>query len=476
MAVQWFSLSRHDDAETDILKRLVRKLAYQSADARASNAYYDGEQVLRWLDARQIDLLGDKLLPLAVGWGQLVVDSVEERLDIEGFRYGDSSEADATLAEIWQANNLDEASQRGHLDALIVRSAFVIVGSNPDAPDLPMISVESPEQVAVEWDPQHRKVSAGIKQWREGDGRDRVDWASLYLPGMTVLYRKSATGDWVEESRDEHMIPRPLVVPLANRVRTLRVDGMSELTVPMRRLIDAGTKVSTDMMTSAEYHAMPRRWAMGLGPEDFEDENGNPTDSWQNVAGRIWTSENPDAKVGQFPESDLANFHNTIETLAKMIAALGCLPPQYVGLVSANPASADAIRSSEARLVKRAERKQLVFGGAWEDVMRLALRIRTGVDDPAASRMETLWNDPATPTFAQRADGTVKLVAAGIVPVEQAREDLGYTPTQQERMRAMDHSSSARILAGDFSSLVGPKPTPTPPAGMGGMMGTPSGG
>lgn len=461
-------------AELDILQRLLQKLEKQAQDARVSNSYYDGEQVLRWLDARQIDLMGDRLLPLAVGWGQLVVDSVEERLDVEGFRYGASEDADDSLGEIWQYNNLDEGSQMGHTDALITKNAFVIVGTNPDEQSVPLVTVEAPEQCVVEWDAQTRKVSAGIKTWVDDD---QTQFATLYLPKLTIQWVKAKGKEWDEKSRDSHDIPRPLIVPLVNRKRTLRGDGMSELTVPMRRLIDAGTKISTDMMTSAEYHAMPRRWVVGMGPEDFEDENGNPTDGWTNVAGRLWSTENPEAKFGQFAESDLANFHKTIETLATMLASLGCLPPQYVGISSTIPASADAIRSSETRLVKRAERKQLVFGGAWEDAMRLALFVRDGKEDPEARRMETLWADPATPTFAQKADATTKLVAQGIVPREQAREDLGYTPTQRLRMREMDQEAASRVLSGDLASLVGPKPTPAPaepaPAG---VMGAPAAG
>lgn len=459
-------------ADLDTLARLLKKVDRQTAEALESNAYYDGEQVLRWINARQLDALGDQLLPLAVGWGQLVVDSVEERLDVQGFRYGTSEDADEGLAEIWQYNNLDEGSQMGHTDALITKTSFVIVGTNPDEQDMPLVTIESPQQCAVEWDAQTRKVAAGMKTWVEGEGSDKVHRAHLYLPKVTIRYVKQPGAEWVEDSRDSHDVPRPLIVPLANRVRTLISDGKSELTTPMRRLIDAATKTATDMMTSAEYHAMPRRWGVGLGPEDFEDENGNPTDGWQNVAGRLWTTENPNAKFGQFDESDLKNFHGTIETLASMLASLGCLPPQYVGLTSSIPASADAIRASEARLVKRAERKQLVFGGAWEDAMRLALRVRTGKEDPAARRMETLWADAATPTFAQKSDAVSKLVGQNIVPVEQAREDMGYGPIQRERMRQMDQAAASRVLAGDLGALLGPKPlataatppVPAPPA------------
>ena len=57
--------------------------------------------------------------------------------------------------------------------------------------------------------------------------------------------------------------------------------------------------------------------------------------------------------------------------------------------------------------------------------------------------METIWRSAETPTIAQQADAAVKLVQAGIVTPGQARQDLGYTPVQQERMR--DEESAAAL-------------------------------
>jgi hypothetical protein len=92
------------------------------------------------------------------------------------------------------------------------------------------------------------------------------------------------------------------------------------------------------------------------------------------------------------------------------------------------------------QLVKRTERKQTGFGNRHSRVQRLVTAVKYGVDDAQARKIETLWRDPATPTISQKADATVKLVQAkdgrgrSIVPVEQAREDLGYTAEQRKRM------------------------------------------
>jgi hypothetical protein len=193
------------------------------------------------------------------------------------------------------------------------------------------------------------------------------------------------------------------------------------------------------MMVSAEFHSMPRRWALGFGPEDFQDENGNAVSTWSKIAGRIWASEKTSqdgAAVGQFPEAQLSNFHETIKLLGTMTAALYGLPATYMGLAFDNPPSADGIRSLEARLIKRVERKTRAWGRSWERVMRLADQINTGQQRDELQRLEAKWADPATPTVAQKADAAVKLRTSGITSQRQTWEDLGYTAEQQAQMKA----------------------------------------
>src|SRR5207302_10855032 len=115
-------------------------------------------------------------------------------------------------------------------------------------------------------------------------------------------------------------------------------------------------------------------------------------------------------------------------------SALSGLPPHFLGLTSENPASADAIRSAEARLVKRAERRTRMFSGPWEQVMRLCLLLVDGEVPPAAARLEAIWRDPATPTYAAKADAVSKLLAAGILPVPGAPEELRYTGAQRRQL------------------------------------------
>lgn len=445
------------------------------------DAYYEGEQPLSYMAPELLVELDDRVRQVVINWPQLVADSLEERLDVQGFRFTDQASNDADLWRIWQANDLDEQSQQGHLDALVVSRSYVIVGSGDDRAT-PLITVESALDVFAEFDPRTRKVAAAVKRWcQDGDNGAQEEHAALYLAQQTSWWVK-VNGTWQldpEHEVDEHGLGVPPVVVLANRARLKRPGGESEFKSVLP-LSDAACKIATDMMVSAEYHATPRRVAFGFGEEDFQDEQGRRVSAFSRIIGRMWATEKnrkeDGADVIQFDEASLSNFHDTLNQLSRLVASLSGLPPHFLGFSTDNPASAEGIKSSEARLVKRAERRQRAWGGAWEQVMRLALRIRDGAWSEEAMGLETIWRDASTPTVAQAADAAVKKYTAKIVPLRQTREDLGYTGPQITRMETEDRTAAQdamqRVLAGDLAPLLtGHKPELEPepePAAVGG--------
>jgi hypothetical protein len=422
-------------AISDALVRLDSKLAGLIPGLDRVDKYFEGEQPLRYMAQAMQAEIGDRVSQLVLNWLRFGAEAYENRLDVEGFRYRGSSSSDDELWRIWQANGLDEQAQQAHLDALVLGRSYVIVGSDTESDD-PIVTVESPFQVFAERDPRTRRVTAAVKRWQDGEGKEAVQRATLYLPDSTESF--AFEKEWKSTgAADNHELGRVPVVPLVNRPRILRPDGLSEFqdVIPVA---DAANKMATDMMVSAEFHAMPRRWAVGMKADDFVNANGDPVSVWSRDTGTLWGTENEKASFGQFQESDLTVFHNSIKLLAQLASQMLALPPHYLSFVGDNPASADAIRSSETQLVKRVERKHTYFGGSWEDVQRLVLRFKTGVWDEDAKTLETVWRDPSTPTVAQVADATVKKVQTGIVPVEQARIDLGYTQQQRDNMVEMD--------------------------------------
>ncbi|WP_245782800.1 phage portal protein [Actinokineospora terrae] len=463
---------------TTWLQRLSTQHNAQLPELELLDAYYEGEQPLSYMHPELLRRLDNRVRQVVVNWPELIVDSLDERLDVTGFRLGGRDAADRDLWRIWKANRLDLASQQAHVDALAMGRAFAIVGTNEQDADTPLVTVESPLEVHAELDPRTRKVRAALKRWYDdeaapGTSSQVASHATLYLPDETIWYTSLDGGSaWTETDRDRHGMGVVPVVPLINRPRTRRRRakplslGRSEL-ASVIPLSDAACKIATDMMVSAEFHAMPRRYALGFEQADFVDAQGKPLTPWQAVAGVLWaTPKSPredGVAVGQFPEADLSNFHNTLNALARLTASISGLPPHFLGYATENPASADGIRSSEGRHIKRAERRQRSFGDGWEQVMRLILLVRDGRVPPEALRMETMWVDAATPTFAAQADAVTKLYSADkLLPRRASRRALGYSDAQIRDMEAEDQSAYARVAGGDLAAEFGPRPDPVP--------------
>jgi hypothetical protein len=431
---------------------------------RERNHLYEGTARLHYLHPDLLREVEDRIQVVALGWPSLAVDPLEERLDVLGFRYpedGDvgpdakpedlvSASGDENLQKVWQENDLDEESQLGHVDALVMRRAYATVGVQDDgSTDVPLVTVESPLEMFALIDPRTRQVRAALRRWTEEydllKATMPAEYATLYLPNLTAWFDRGPNG-WRETDRDEHNVGEPLVAALTNRARLADRYGRSELTPALLSLSHAANKMATDMMVAGEFHMVPLRALFGVGPDDFKDTQGTRLSGLQIIMSRLLTvppaTGAEPVTAHEFSASSLDNFHETIATLGRLAAGLIGVDPSVMGFTAGdNPASADALRAREVRLVKRAERKQTAFGGGWERAMRLVRRIQEGDADPAARRLETIWRDAATPTRAQAADAAVKLLTAKAIPVQQAREDLGYTPEQQRRMDAWDKAN-----------------------------------
>lgn len=420
-------------ADLDVLRVLEERSSSLSHDIRLYNAYYDGEVRLASVGLSIPPEM--RQLTTVINWPGMYVDALEERLDIEGFRAAGLPGLDDRLWEWWQANNLDDESSLGHIEAMVTGRSFIVVGFNEEDPETPLITVESPSGMTAEVDKRTRKVTAALRLYRPDD-RGQPSAAALYLPDVTRYFVKGHTG-WLPDpdlEDVEHGLGEVPVVPLVNRARLSDRDGRSEMKSVMG-LTDAACRSLTNLQGAQELLAVPQRYILGAtGNEMVDDETGEPIPSWQAYIARIWTTENDQAKMGQFAAADLRNFTDVINQYARAVSGLTGLPPHYLGFTSDNPASADAIRSSEARLVKKAERRARAFSGPWEQAMRLAIRLVDGQE--SATRLETVWRDPSTPTFAAKADATVKLVTAGIISRRAAWGILGFSEEQQRHMAA----------------------------------------
>ena len=435
--------------EQDAVNRLRTRIVDDAPKVRKRETYYEGK--LR-LEALGLSLPPElRVLQTVVNWPFLVVEIMEERLDVEGFRLSGTDLLDDRLWAWWKANNLQEESSLGHTEALLHGRAYVVVGHNEDDVKTPLITVEEAANMAHERDPRTKKVRNVLRLYDFApDGQARS--AMLYTRNGWVQLATDH-GRWREVDRDEHGLGRCMAVPLLNRARTKDRNGRSEIDNVMS-MTDAACRALTGLQGAQEILAVPTRYVFGAEAKDFVDQAGNPVPKWEAYLGRFNTLANKDGKVIQLPAADLRNFTETVNFYSKQLAALSGQPAKHFGHSSdANPASGDAIRQDENRPVKKAERRQTRFDGTWEEVMRCGLLLIDGEIPLEAVGMDTVWRDPSTPTYSSKADAVTKLAqvqtADGpMLPRRAAWEEMGWSKAKMDRYEGMGSNDPvARMLA-----------------------------
>lgn len=422
---------------TDTLTSLLQRIDEKAGRYADLNRYYRGEQPLTFLAPEIRTSLNNRLARVSVNVPRLLVDSIAERLRVIGFEGAD------VRAE-WKAGDLDQLAAVAHREALILGDAFAIVWARDGRPH---VTIESAEQMAVSVDPGTRTITQAVKRWEGKDGTHAV----LYGPDQIEHYRSESMGATTLGFKLVETIANPIgrvpVVRFRNGGRLLE-DGVSEMH-DVLSLTDAAVKLTTDLLTSSEYAARPRRWATGVELE--EDTEGNAVNPY-GESDRMLISEDPASKFGQLPASDLAGYEAGIGVIMRQISAVSGLPEHLLGIGGDNPTSADSIRVSEASLTVKAEARQGTFGTSWEDVARLIVAVRDGVD-PASVDVQVKWADPSTRSVSQEADAVVKLHAAGILPTSYALARLGYSDEQTEQIRTARRAEALDGAGVDLSAL-----------------------
>lgn len=290
-----------------------------------------------------------------------------------------------------------------------------------------------------------RRLSAALSRHWDEDAGDYVS-ARLYLPEQTIYLAKDRPhGRWLVAHRDLHGLGRVLVAQLVNRPRASMQAGRSEISKAVRSHTDSAVRTLMAMEMNREFYSAPQRWGTNLSPDQFKLSDGSVVTGWEAIIGRFLAvrgdEDNPEVepKVGQFAQGQPGPYLEHLRGLAQLISAESAIPPMYLGFASDQASSADAIRAMESRLIKRAERRQTMFGRAWLEAGLLALLVRDReVPTDYAANVWLKWRDAATPTRSAAADEAVKLTAAQILPPDSpvTYDRIGLSPMEQQQVDA----------------------------------------
>lgn len=450
------------------LVMLSDRLAQRQVEMQKMDDYYSGRHPLPFLTKSHTAKLRDEFRLLLddskSNFMRLVVDVVDERLRVEGFRLSAAEDevADRETWDIWQANQMDSESQVAFVESLVKGVSYLSVWQST-GDDYPMIAVEDASQTIVGYESgsNYRRRAAALKVWEdEWTGLER---ANVYLPdGIYKFVRRSpdspttttATGNekkfdiltadgsvafdllqrqtgWAPLEGAE-FVENPLgvvpIVPLRNRPR-LQMEGESELADVFR--VQNQINGFLFLLALAGYFGAHRqRWAVGLTIHE-DERTGKPVEPFNIAVDRLIFDENPEAKFGEFGQTDLSGYISAIEQKILHIAVTTRTPRHYLIEQGQSP-SGDAIKSAESGLTKKVERKQRTFGEGLEEALRIARLFSGESDAPVDS--EVVWADPAVRTEGEITDAAIKRWQANLTPWAQTMADLGYSATEINRM------------------------------------------
>lgn len=432
------------------LHRLYGQICARRDEVEFYSDYYSGDHPLPWVAPQARTEFRRIVQMTRSNYMGLVCDATAERLNVEGFRYGEGADADKDAWRIWQANNLDSDSDMAWLEALICGVSYFHVAPNADDVENPYIWVEHPLQAIVEPVPgtNRRQRAASLKVYDD-------DWtgeihAVLQVGADNQIYKfrakKPRAGqkrlNWEErevagEAVNGHRA-NPLgvvsMVEIPNNPRLLS-GGRSEL-YDLTDIQDRVNKTLFDRLQTQEFGVDPQKWAKGF-PEKDADGNTNVIEFGRN---RMVTSDVAETAFGNFAVAPLDPYSNAKREDVKDIASRSRTPAQYL-LGEMSNVNGETLKASESGLISKVRERMRPFGEAAEETMRLA---RRAANLPAVdgARMETIWTNPQYRTEGELTDAVIKRRAARIISLRQSREDLGYTATQIQQLENDDKSEA----------------------------------
>lgn len=444
------------------LNVLYGRLAARAPKIRAMDAYYTGDHPLPFLSKAHQDKIRSEFRQMLddsrSNFMRLVIDAVAERLTVSGFRLSAESDmqADKDSWDIWQANNLDSLSRTAFLETLIKGVSYFSVWAPETSDGYASIAVEDALETIIAYTPgsNFSRRDAALKAWN--DPAAGVERANVYLPDGIYKYQRPASGftalsQWAtrdsgrgwEPVKDDEYVENPTgivpIVALRNRPRLL-CEGESEIADHFR--IQNQINAFLFLLALAGYFGAHRqRWVTGIKLET-DEATGQLKEPYDVAIDKLWAEERPDAKFGDFEQTDLGQYLKSIDQKVEHLALVSRTPRHYM-IPSGQEPSGDAIKSAESGLVKKVMDKQDDFADGLEEMLRLARMFQGESDLPVDS--EVVWADPAVESEGVRTDAVIKKYGAGLIPKEQALEDLGYSQTQIARMMAM--TAAENLLA-----------------------------
>lgn len=365
-------------------------------------------------------------------WLPLVPDTFAKDLFVEGYRTAKAQDDEAAW-RYWQANGMDARQSIVTRGALEHGTSYTLV--LPSTSDAPLIRPLSPLR-SMAWyaDEDDDLPEVAIRRLgKTKDGKGRL--LEVYKGTEVAVFERTARGEYTTKGPTEHGMGLPPFVRFRDRL-----DGQARgLVSPLIPLQDRVNEVSFATLIAIQYASFRQRWATGLAiPVDEDPESptyGEPIDTFEAAVNRLWVSDSPEAKFGDFAQTELSGHHEAYKSSVRTLAAIGQISPDVLMGELIN-VSGDALTNMQHATRRKRSELETLFGESWEQVFQLAARANG--DAAPADDAQVRWRDADGYNLAAQVDALGKMAQMLQVPTEALWERVpGVTEQDLQRWREL---------------------------------------
>ncbi len=425
-----------DELNPDV-KRAVAALLEKKRSYDQLWRYYDGPQPLVYSTERLEQVFKSITARFTQNWCGVVVDSVLERLELKQFLVQNDEATTRQLNGWFESSGLNLDADDAELCALVTGESYVITWPNEDG-ELEAFYNDS-RMCHIFYEPDNpRRKRLAAKWWGHDNGKARL---TLYYADRLEYYESTQEMDKIsqesaafqrkplkESDLDSWWVENPLEIVPVWHLRRERRAIKSELGPSILDQQDAINKLMNDMMVSSEFGAFKQRYI--ISQADLGQLKNAPNEIWDLPAG---DGLGQPTTVGEFSETQLANFMDQIEKLATAVSKMSRTPQYYFFLGARADPSGETLLAMDAPLVKKVESYIKRFRREWVALGRfvagqLGLTI-------APNALDVVYADPRTVQPKTEAETRKTAVESGIPLVTTLRRD-GWTPEELAQMEA----------------------------------------
>lgn len=402
-----------------------------------------------YLEAKKrLDKIGFSVPPRMIdfqtplGWAYKGVSIPASRLRPNGFTLPRTSSLLDELSEILDDSYVAAVERMAIDSSLELSCAFVFTspGDVENGEPEVIVAARTALEATAEIDARTNIVTAALEMV------EAYKWL-LYMPGLT-LQVENVAGKWVVT--EEYVAVAGVVgcTPYIWGRSLKRPFGRSRISRPLMGFIDSGVRTLLRQEVTAEFFSAPQRALLGADEAHFTGPDGQRISPLDALLGGVWAL--PDVfdedegklvrpNLTQLQQASMQPHSEQLKTIGLMVASELDIPTTYLGIISDNPSSAEAILASESSMIAMIKNEWPSYSMSRVDLALKILAVKHGELTVGMKKelrgLKSRFLNPGTPTPASQADAALKFTQT--FPEgdpEVAMEMYGMEQSQIDRM------------------------------------------